>query len=303
MSSTPQPGGSTPIRIVISYRRQDTPGGAGRLRESLAEHFGRENVFLDIDAIPPGVPWRQAIEKTIHECNVLLPVIGVHWLSAADEQGSRRLDDPNDVLRFEIANALRAGVRIIPIQLHGAPMPGRDELPEEIAGLADYQSIRIDDDDWRDDMRKLVRALERIRGEITGVDVTDSGDGRPTGQADRAATQEAAPTPAGGDGPAGWLRPLPPDASDEQRRRRRRWQIWGYVLGAFCLLLACIPTDEDEAEYGTGGAFFGNLAVGLGVALLLRLVYVKLLRRDGRPFWSPWILAIAFPLALASRNS
>lgn len=292
------------IRIVISYRRQDTPGGAGRLRESLAEHFGRENVFLDIDAIPPGVPWRQAIEKTIHECNVLLPVIGVHWLGAADEQGGRRLDDPNDVLRFEIANALRAGVRIIPIQLHGASMPGRDELPDEIAELADYQSIRIDDDDWRDDMRKLVRALERIRAEITGVDVADSGDGtpgEPTGEADRAATPEAAPAPAGG-GLMSWLRPLPPDASEEARAKRRRLQIWGYALGAFCLLLACIPTDEDEAEYGTGGAFFGNLAVGLGVALLLRLAYVRLLRR-GRPFWSPWILAIAFPIALASRNS
>jgi TIR domain len=292
------------IRIVISYRRQDTPGGAGRLRESLADRFGRDNVFLDIDAIPPGVPWRQAIEKTIQECNVLLPVIGVHWLSVADEQGGRRLDDPNDVLRFEIANALKAGVRIIPIQLHGAAMPGREELPEEIAGLADYQSIRIDDDDWRDDMRKLVRALERIRAEITGVDVADSGDGtpqKPTGEADRAAIPEAAPAPAGGR-LMSWLRPLPPDASEAQRAKRRRLQIWGYALGAFSLLLACIPTDEDEAEYGTGGAFFGNLAVGLGVALLLRLAYVKLVRR-GRPFWSPWILAIAFPIALASRNS
>jgi hypothetical protein len=139
------------------------------LRESLAEHFGKENVFLDIDTIPPGVPWRKAIEGTISECDVLLPVIGMHWSSVRDEQGRRRLDQPNDFLRFEIASALQAGVRLIPVQLHGAPMPRPEDLPEEIAELADYQSIHIDDDDWPGDIHKLVGALNRIRDEKAGT--------------------------------------------------------------------------------------------------------------------------------------
>ena len=288
------------IRIVISYRRQDTPGGAGRLRESLAEHFGRENVFLDIDTIPPGVPWRKAIEKTISGCDVLLPVIGMHWLSVTDEHGQRRLDQPNDVLRFEIASALNAGVRIIPIQLHGAPMPGPDVLPDEIAALADYQSIRIDDDDWPDDMQKLVRALNRIRSEKTGE--APEAISRPV---------EAAPPRPQVQQPVidtkreGWAArrfgTTGPEASEEQRRQRRRWQIAGYITGALFLLLSCAPTPEDQAEYGAGGAFFGNLIIGLGAALLLRLAYVKLIRR-GSPFLSPWILALAIPFALASAN-
>jgi hypothetical protein len=154
-----------PIRIVISYRREDTPGGAGRLRQDLGAHFGREQVFLDIDAIPPGVDWIEEIEKTVSTADVLLPVIGLHWLTVTDENGHRRLDDPNDVLRFEIETALHAAVRVIPIQLHGAPMPKTDQLPASLIGLTRRQSIRIDDEDWPHDVQKLVRALERIRGE------------------------------------------------------------------------------------------------------------------------------------------
>ncbi len=155
------------IRIVISYRRQDTPGGAGRLRESLATHFGRENVFLDIDTIPPGVDWVEAIDKTVSGADVLLPLIGLHWLDAKDERGRRRLDDPNDVLRFEIESALKAGLRIIPVQLHGATMPSADDLPESLAAITRRQSIRIDDDDWPYDIQKLVRALETIQRDKT----------------------------------------------------------------------------------------------------------------------------------------
>jgi hypothetical protein len=121
-------------------------------------------VFYDIDTIPPGVPWRKAIEKTISECDVMLPLIGLHWLDVTDEQGRRRLDLPNEILRFEIAAALRRETRIIPIQLHGARMPDADELPDEIADLTEYQAMRMDDD-WRADLSKLIRALEQIRSE------------------------------------------------------------------------------------------------------------------------------------------
>jgi TIR domain len=160
-----QIGDLPPIHVVISYRREDTPGGAGRLRQDLGAHFGRDNVFLDIDAIPPGVDWVEEIEKTVSSSDVLLPVIGLHWLTVTDENGQRRLDDPDDVLRFEIETALKTRVRVIPIQLHGAPMPNADQLPPSLAGLTRRQSVRIDDEDWPHDVQKLVRALKRIQRE------------------------------------------------------------------------------------------------------------------------------------------
>lgn len=163
MSGADQPVEPPPIRIVISYRRQDSPGGAHRLRDSLARRFGRENVFLDIDSIPPGVDWVEAIRQTVSECDVLLPAIGLHWLTATDERGQRRLDNENDILRFEIETALAMGLRVIPIQLHGAHMPRPDELPPSLSGLTRRQSIRVDDEDWEHDIGKIIRALETIQ--------------------------------------------------------------------------------------------------------------------------------------------
>ena len=42
-------------KIFINYRRDDSGGTAGRLHDRLAETFGRENVFMDVDHIPAGV--------------------------------------------------------------------------------------------------------------------------------------------------------------------------------------------------------------------------------------------------------
>ena len=37
--------------IFISYRRDDTGGYAGRLFDRLSTHFGRGNIFMDVDTI------------------------------------------------------------------------------------------------------------------------------------------------------------------------------------------------------------------------------------------------------------
>jgi hypothetical protein len=42
-------------RIFISYRRDDSGGWEGRLYDRLSQHFGRDNVFMDIDTIEPGI--------------------------------------------------------------------------------------------------------------------------------------------------------------------------------------------------------------------------------------------------------
>jgi hypothetical protein len=59
-------------------------------------------------------------------CQVLLAVIGPTWLTVTDERGRRRLDDPDDIVRLEIEAALAREVRVIPILVEGAVMPGRE---------------------------------------------------------------------------------------------------------------------------------------------------------------------------------
>ena len=61
-------------RIFISYRRQDTPGYAGRLSDDLRDRFGPDQVFMDIDTLRPGADFVEAIQSAVGACDAPLPV-------------------------------------------------------------------------------------------------------------------------------------------------------------------------------------------------------------------------------------
>jgi hypothetical protein len=110
-------------RIFISYRRDDSAGYAGRLYDRLAAHFEPENVFMDIDAIEPGLDFVEVIEQAVGSCDVLIALIGKQWLAIKDGQGRRRLENPEDFVRLEIKTALDRNIRVIPALVGGAAMP------------------------------------------------------------------------------------------------------------------------------------------------------------------------------------
>ena len=91
--------------IFISYRRTDSAYPAGWLFDRLAEHFGRTQVFKDVDSLQPGDDFVEVITAAVVSCAALVAVIGERWLSAADEHGQRRLDNPDDFVRVEIEAA------------------------------------------------------------------------------------------------------------------------------------------------------------------------------------------------------
>jgi TIR domain len=156
-------------RIFVSYRRQETSHLAGRLSDLLAYRFGEGQVFIDVDAIEPGVDFADEITRAVATCRVLLAVIGPNWLSATDERGRRRLDDPDDIVRLEIQAALDRGVRVIPIMVEGAVMPGRQDLPECLASLARRHALTMRHESFRSDAGRLVTAIERLLAEATGA--------------------------------------------------------------------------------------------------------------------------------------
>src|SRR5580693_7945944 len=98
--------------IFVSYRRQESSHLAGRLSDRLADRFGEGKVFIDVDTIEPGVDFAEEINRAVAACKVLVAVIGPSWLTMADEQGRRRLDDPDDIVRLEIEAALARDVRV-----------------------------------------------------------------------------------------------------------------------------------------------------------------------------------------------
>jgi len=146
-------------RLFISYRRNDTQMVAGRLRESLAAHFGDRAIFRDKNSIAPGEDWTKAIEEGLTGGVVVLALIGPSWATARDEGGHRRLDDPTDWNRVELERALERNSRVIPLLVDDAKMPAESEFPEPLKPLARSNALKLRDDDWDSDIDRLVRAL------------------------------------------------------------------------------------------------------------------------------------------------
>jgi TIR domain len=147
-------------KIFISYRRNDSSGHAGRVQDRLQHEFGSDLVFMDVDAIPLGVNFVKALRKGVARCSVLLAVIGPGWLDVRDDHGNRRLDNPNDFVRIEIAAALQRNIPVIPILLDGATIPRADQLPKEIEELAQRNALYVRHASFHRDLDKLVRGLK-----------------------------------------------------------------------------------------------------------------------------------------------
>lgn len=145
----------------ISYRREDAAGYAGRLRESLERKLGAARVFRDVDTLRPGQDFVQAIEARLADCAVMLAVIGREWAGARDLAGTRRLDEPFDFVRVEVAAALsRPEVLVVPVLVEGASMPTTSELPDNLKPLTRRHAVSLRDETWDADVDRLVNVIE-----------------------------------------------------------------------------------------------------------------------------------------------
>jgi Tol biopolymer transport system component len=157
-------------RIFISYRREDSAYPAGWLYDRLAERFGGEQIFKDVDSIELGEDFVDEIGDAVGKADVLLALIGERWLAVADEQGGRRLDDPEDFVRLEIEAALRRKVRVIPILVEGASMPSEEQLPPSLTPLARRQALELSPARFSSDTSRLLAVLERALAEARAAE-------------------------------------------------------------------------------------------------------------------------------------
>ncbi len=153
--------------IFINYRRDDAPGVAGRLYDHLARKFTRGRLFIDVDAIKPGLDFVKQLDTQVSQCDALLAVIGPHWLSATDSKGKRRLDDPHDYVRIEIASALKRDIPVIPVLIDGAEMPAEADLPEDLAPLARRHALELRHTRFASDADAIVSALYTVLPEMS----------------------------------------------------------------------------------------------------------------------------------------
>src|SRR5262245_64105258 len=122
-------------KVFISYRREETAGEARALFTGLVSRLGRNSVFMDVDSIALGRDFRQVLQERLGSCDVLFALIGPGWLDATDGSGTRRLENPTDFVRQEIAAALKRNIPVIPVLVQGAQVPQPERLPDDLKDL------------------------------------------------------------------------------------------------------------------------------------------------------------------------
>ncbi len=140
--------------VFISYRRDDSELWTEMLARELAIRLGPERVYFDVGDVAPGVDFRHRIRDAIQRSSLFVLVIGPGFLER-DGRGERRIDRAHDVVRFEIRSALeRSAIPDVGIpgagsssgylakrivRVGGAVLPNAQQLPEDIAALAEWQ--------------------------------------------------------------------------------------------------------------------------------------------------------------------
>jgi tetratricopeptide (TPR) repeat protein len=148
--------------IFISYRKADTQAVVDHLADRLRNVFGPSGVFKDDRELHGGDIWPHRLRQEVMDRQVLLAVIGAGWLTALDEDGRRRLDDPDDWVRQEICTALEHGKRVVVLLVDAAKMPTKRGLPGacHLQALPDLQALPLRT--GRDAEADLVRLIDEL---------------------------------------------------------------------------------------------------------------------------------------------
>ena len=184
---------SVPLKVFVSYRRDDASDAAGRLFDHLRDRYGLENVFYD-RTLPAGVNWRDAIDAAGASCSVLIALIGPSWEELRKQRARDTLrTGAEDFTKREIELALSrgSGVDVIPILLGDARLPSSSDLPRSLKPLVDLQAALLRHESYDQDLTQLGERLDMIAREhaarpeqprlpLVTVERHQNGDAAPT---------------------------------------------------------------------------------------------------------------------------
>jgi hypothetical protein len=186
-------------RVFISYRRADTAQAASWISNRLTEHFGQRQVIKDVDPAPYGGNLPQAIGAAVASCDVLVLMIGPHWMAVTGEG----LHDPNDYVRVALEAALARGTLVIPVTIDGARMPMHGELPPSLASMAGQPAFAISMSNFDAESGQLLRILDQSIAERQSTQLAPAPGAGTFPGAPAAATPVPAPLPYA-------TKPMPP---------------------------------------------------------------------------------------------
>jgi tetratricopeptide (TPR) repeat protein len=141
-------------RIFISYRHSGGLNFAERVERALKASHPSMRVFRDETWITPGHDFEDQLREEIDTTDIFLALIDRNW--------AQRFQEPGDVLRREIARALKHGRKIIPILLNKARMPKEIDLPDELKEFRRLDAIRLTESGFSDCLRLLDVEMSRL---------------------------------------------------------------------------------------------------------------------------------------------
>ena len=164
-------------KVFINYRRDLSKGDARHLTSLLASQLdtrfdkllGRSRVFIDLKGIDGFSDWLAVLKDHVAGTAAMISLIGPGWLEVQDKDGNRRLDNPDDFVRFEIREATSRRIPVLPVLLDGASIPAKDQLPPDMHGLLSWQAMRLEATHFETDTKEIGKELRKHLPKPLGV--------------------------------------------------------------------------------------------------------------------------------------
>lgn len=142
-------------QIIISYNKDDTQTAAIQLNHYLGERFGAHAVTMGANnLVQVGEVDAEAVEKRVKQAEILLILIGNHWL---DGDWINEAENPD---RLAMVTAFANNKRALPVLVDGAAMPSLEQLPNDLSPLVRRKPIQLRDETFQADAMRLASALE-----------------------------------------------------------------------------------------------------------------------------------------------
>jgi len=150
------------FKFFFSYRHSDNADYAERIYQHFETYFSSQNVFIDKE-IRISDDWLATVRSEIQSSDALVVIIGPEWLTLLQRKAFKV-----DYVRMEIEEAIKENKLLVPIQILGASLPPRDELPEELHPLLDAQSAALLDTESESEFnQECSRIINQVRDVLT----------------------------------------------------------------------------------------------------------------------------------------
>lgn len=152
-------------KIFVNYRRSQSLKEADHLATILGTHFGEKRVFVDVRGIAGFSDWFEILREQVEGTAALIALIGRDWLGALDKREYPDNEATKDFVRYEIAEALKRNIPVLPVLLDGATLPKEQQLPMEMRGLLRCQGMELRETHFTEDAAAISEKLSSILAE------------------------------------------------------------------------------------------------------------------------------------------